>query len=916
MGLTDFFIPIIGSGIEIGLLAVGILLSIAAGVLVQGALPRNPITRKNTTIVTAERGSWIPFIRGTMRVGHVFAWIGVPNTQYSKNGFLVTVKQKHVSQPGWHILCVGPGTKLIKIYQQGKVIYPLLLTAQEQKEFSAPSRQQTELNAATTPSGSLIGCANSQGRFKIFWGDPANPPPDTIAHPVVPNFFINAVNPGSIKSGMGIGDQDHQPKFPNVFSILWCNKGLQQAFTWPELTYEIEVRPYQTFLTNNPPPYTDPLKHDWVDGSAGPTKNLLVPFPPATVNNGADPINCIAEIMCSPYPRGVGIPVANLDLTFFEAMQGKLAHETGANGCRMASNIIAQNGDTAGKTIQDILFDIGGVIPQVGDKIVIYLIRQESSCPVLSDDALVPPLPELSFVQGPRPVNRVTYLYKDRLYAMRDNDITIDDDSDQSVPQKPTQTPLNSIIDHDVALLATDRKQIEGLIDVRTFKVTGNRQARTLSPGQIFQITLFGVVNQLRISSVQRPENSSTIVLECVTDPYTPIAGAGHSTAHNNFGSGINQPDAQLYAWIIPYDLMPHGANFGDAWVQFMPIKANSTTHNNDIQVTFDTGGSPIFNYIQTNENFFIQGLLTADWDWQLPLTSKSAVVEINIECNTLVDENGVAVAAEDLDFDVSNFPDLTNYPERWRNGENCCAIEDQSGKFVEVIYFMSITPSTNAHCYLLNGILRHRMIKILDPYAEYSGRVVLFRRADLNPILLPNPTVGAFWSPTNTMTAKSFAVNSNGDTQLLAGNAVITRQVFASFAPLPPANFRSADADLLYSRFTFQYTADCVFKWTNRPLIHGIGTIAGTQLAGVVCSPVPVPFEGTLFIRIYTDSGLATLKRTITVAQGSKKIYNALQLFADFGFIAPGSTFYVTYQVNVNGITGPAFGQLFTARA
>lgn len=906
MVLTNFFIPIIGSGIEIGLLAVGILLSIAAGVLVQGALPRNPITRKNTTLVTAERGSWIPFIRGTMRVGHVFAWIGVPNTQTIKKGLIITVKQKVVSQPGWHILCIGPGTKLIKIYQQGKVIYP--------------QPGQTELNSGTTPSGSLIAHKNF-GKFRIYWGDPANPPADLHSTPTAPNYWINPVSPGKPSSGMGIGDDTHQPKFPNVMSIMWCNKLLQQAFTWPELTYEIEVRPYTTFLTNNPSPFTDPLAHDWVDGIDGPARSLLVPFPPSKVNNGADPINAIAEIMCSPYPRGVGIPVANLDLTFFEAMQVKLAHETGPNGCRMASNIIAQNGDSAGKTIQDILFDIGGVIPQVGDKIVIYLIRQESSCPVLTDDATSPTLPELSFVQGPRPVNRVTYLYKDRLYAFRDNDITIDDDSDQSVPQKPTQTPLNSIIDHDVALLATDRKQIEGLIDVRTFKVTGNRQARALSPGQIFQITLFGVVNQLRISSVQRPENSSTVVMECVTDPYTPIAGVGNSTVHNNFGSGINQPDAQLYAWIVPYDLMPHGANFGDAWVQFMPIKANSTTHNNDIQVTFDSGGSPIFNYVQTNENFFIQGLLTLSpvSDTLLPLSGKNSTIEINIECNTLVDDTGVAVAAADLDFDISNFPDLTNYPERWRNGENCCAIEGVDGidgNFIEVIYFMAITPSVNAHCYILTGILRHRMIKIRDINAEYSGRVVLFRRADLNPILLPNPTVGAVWSPTNSMTAKSFAVNSNGDTQLLAGNAVTTRRIFASFNPLPPANFRSADADLLYPRFTFNYASDCVFKWTNRPLIHGIGTIAGTQLAGVACSPVPVPFEGTLFIRIYTDSLLGTLKRTIKVAQGSKKVYNALQLFADFGFIAPGSTFYVTYQVNVNGITGPAFGQLFTARA
>lgn len=906
MDLNNFFIPIVGSGIEIGLLAVGILLSIAAGVLVQGALPRNPITRRNTTLITAERGSWIPYMIGTYRIGHVFAWAGVPNTQTIKKGLIATTKQKVISQPGWHILCVGPGTRLIKIYQQGKVIYPL--------------GSQVELTPDNTTSGSLINLLYNQGRFKIYWGDPANPPPDywpDKTHPI-PNYWVNPTNPGHVTSGMGIGTQFNQPKFPNVFSIMWCNKSLQQAYTWPELTYEIEVRPFSggAYLANS--------SAAWVAGIAytsqvgyDPTKKLLVPFPPATINNGADPIHTIAEIMCNTWPRGMGIPVSALDLSFWNAMQAKLAGETGNNSCRMTSNILAQNGDTAKKVIQDILFDIGGVIPQVGDKIILYLIRQESTTPVITADSLVPPLPELNFIQGPRPVNRITYLYKDRLYAFRDNDITIDDDSDQTIPSKPTQTPLNSVIDHDIALLATDRKQVEGLIDVRTFKVTANREGRTLSPGQIFQVTLFGAIQQLRISSVQRPENSSTITMECVTDPYTPIAGAGNSSLRNLYGSGICQPDAQLYAWIVPYDLMPMGANFGDAWVQFFPIKANSTTDQNDIQVTFDTGGSPVFNYIQTNPNFFIQGLLTANpvWNWQVPASSGSAQVEINISCNTLVDQDGNTLPAADLDFDISSFPDLSNLPERWRNGENCCAIEDQSGKFVEVIYFMTITPSPNDSCYYLKGILRHRMIKILDPYAEYSGRVVLFRRADLNPILLPNPTLGALWSSTNSMTAKSFAINPNGDQQVLAGHASITRQIYASFQPLPPSNFRSIDADTNHPRFSWDSAGNCTFKWTNRPLLHGQGTTAGTQLAGVACSPVPVPFEGVLYIRIYTDSLMGTLKRTIKVAQGSKTVYNGLQLIADFGSIVPGSTFYATYQVNVNGITGPTFGQLFTAR-
>lgn len=898
MGLSLF--PV-GMGLEVGLglLVVGIVLSVLGGIVSGAAAVRDPFTRRNTTLITSEKGAKIPWLIGTFRVGHVFAWVGKLNVINVKKGFLGSVKTKVTSQPGWHILCVGPGDRLIKIYQQGIVIYPI-------KTLGEKELYRTSAGGAhPTPSGTKIACLSGAGAFRIYWGDPANPPaaPDPLWISL-PTAKVSKTSP----QGPGIGVASN---FNNVMSIMWCNKG-NITGVWPQIDYEIEVRPFSggAYLTN--------ASSAWVAGVAGPARSPLVPYPPDVINNGADPIHCIAEIMCNTYPQGTGIPVSGLDMSFFNAMQAKLALEGSSQVC---SNVLAQNGDKASKVVQDILSDIGGVIPQVGDKIIIYLVRQESSVPSIPNDAMLPALPESIFLQGPQPVNRTTYLFKDRQFAFRDNDITIDADQDTPGIVTDVQTPLNSVIDSAIALEIVDRKQVENLLLVKTFKITGGRQMRALSPGQVFQAPGLG---QLRIVSVEKQDLSSTVKLECITDIYAPIAGAGGSSTRPLYGGPL-LPDAALYAWTVPYELMGALASINDCWVHFFPIKEDPTTTSNDIQVTFDTGGSPVFNFVQTNDAIFIQGLLTQQvqpdiyWTYYLPVSSDTYQLEINITCGTMTDIDGAAATDADLDFDVSSFPDLTNYPERWRNGENCCAIQAQDGTFREVIYFKSITPSVNNHCYYLNGILRHRIIKTLNPNVPFdaAGRVVLFRKTDIAPVLIPNPTTGQAWTGTNAMKAQSYSIDPNGNRQANAGNAAVTTQLFSSFTPLPPANFRSADADSGFNRYTWDSggTGAFTFKWTNRPTMRGVGQTAGTQLAGIALSPVPVPFEGVLVVQIYTWTG-NVLVRTFNVAAGNSLFYNGLSLAADLGSsIVPGLQFKAKYQVNVNGIVGPQFEQIFTAR-
>lgn len=873
--------PIIASGIEIGLLAVGVILSAVAGLVLTPKLGRNALTRNNTAPVLAERGSYIPRLIGTMRLGCVFAWAGKPRSKTATSGGFLgfgTTKTKITSQAGWHIICIGPVKRLIRIYQQGKIIFPIA--------------GESILDSTTTHNGSLITLKSGAGAFRIYWGDGSTYPPDAL-------LSSTGVH---TKEGININSM-----WPQVCYVVWQFKKLDTPNQWPELNYEVEARPTDAFSAY--------VGTGWNDGS-------LISGTQFRQNNGAKPAAAIVDIMCSPYPQGVGIPIANLDNGFFSAAASALSVEG------LLANVVCLDGNKASSLVNDILSDIGGIIPQVGDKIILILIRKETSIPVFTTDALIPPLPEMVFVQGDQPTNRVTYVYKDRQLAYRDNDVTVDDDSVQQGRMQSVQTALNSVIDLDIANIVTDRKQMENLVNVRTYTVTANRQARALSPGQVFSTSALG---QVRIVSVQRPDQSSSIVLECVADIYSPIAGAGgggtREVAIAGVDIGLNSvrpvyPDAQLFMWVVPYDLVPPGSDFADCWVQFLPIRSTIYTEQENVMVSFDTGLSPIYNLLTVNSAFFIQGLLTtlvtasAYWDFVFPISSDTYQVEINIQNFTCTDDTGALIAATDLDFDVGLFPDLTNYPERWRNGENCCAIENQAGKVCEIFYFKSITVSPNAHCYYLNGVLRNRIIKNLNPNEQYSGRVVLFRKRDLDPVKIPNPTSLASWSLTNTLKAQSNAIGVDGALQLEPGKATVQQQLYTSLSPLPPANFRSADADTNSARYSWAAGANLVFKWTNRPLIQGVGSSCGTQLAGIAISGTAIPFEGTLTIKIYDNSVNLNLKRTFTITTGVTQTYTNAQLVTDFGAVVAGfSSCYVTYQVDLNGILGSLFGQTFSAR-
>lgn len=193
-----------------------VLSLIAAAAAIGGAM----LARKNKQGGTvadqppqlSSRGSYIPIVMGQRRVGPVIGWVGDKVVEDSGSG--------GGSNPGgqaaageqfyggaWHMLCVGPAYALNKIRDNEKEIY------------------NTRVTIDDTPSGTVLECIDGS-TFEIYWGECDQPVNDELA--------------------MRVGVRS---KWPNVCYIRWIKKLLGGSNAWPQLDYDIEVRPVGQFAT-------------------------------------------------------------------------------------------------------------------------------------------------------------------------------------------------------------------------------------------------------------------------------------------------------------------------------------------------------------------------------------------------------------------------------------------------------------------------------------------------------------------------------------------------------------------------------------------------------------------------------------------------------------------------------------------
>lgn len=562
---------IIGTGLEIALIVGGLAISALAGLILQPKSPRNPNTRNNTAPTLAERGAFIPYVLGTARVGALVAWMGKGKTTKKEDGGILgfgTTKTKITTQQAWHIICVGPVSKLIHIYEQGRLIFPF--------------KGEPPLTPESHPSGTLVKLKSKAGSFRIYWGENDQPGDPLLA--------------GSGKyAGKGLGVASN---WPNICYVVWDTKKLEIANQWPQIDYEVEVHCLQKQLF-----FSEDFMEGTVIGGDGPFYE----------NNGVNPAHALKQILCEQYPHGIGIDPSLICGKFLEDMGAALEDE------EQPCNIVVQNGDDALNPISAILSDCGAILPQCGGLIVPFLIRnQTTDIPEIEDDVVAPSLPEKEFLFGEKSTDRLIFVFKDRLLNFRDGDVTIDNDSSPVGRPKPTTIELNTVIDKLVAARIANRRQQEDFASVRTYKLFATRGARVFQPGQVLKHSRIG---QVRVTSIIRQDDSPLVTIECVSDVYAPVAGSYVPPDPGTTDPGLEgDPVADIFDWIEA----PPPLTDGRAGIIVLRARGSEDAIGALINLSRDN-----ISYINnsTIEAFFLTGTLNEAMPFSFPAQSIEGVV-------------------------------------------------------------------------------------------------------------------------------------------------------------------------------------------------------------------------------------------------------------------------------------------------
>lgn len=212
---------------------------------------------------SATMGAYIPLVIGRERVAPVFLWVedattfadfgGSPDTppELGKGGGGVP-EPPQIWERAIHAICVGPASKLSKIWQNGELIWDGAITP------------------ATHPSGSAVtlqnaqGSSQSEGTFRIYWGfrdDPLLSGPPALS------------------------------RFPLATKIVWESKNLGQSRNWPRLEYEVTCPCYsqitssafETPLTGNK---SEPAYGNWYFDTIDSNSFTFRGYSPAGVAQG------------------------------------------------------------------------------------------------------------------------------------------------------------------------------------------------------------------------------------------------------------------------------------------------------------------------------------------------------------------------------------------------------------------------------------------------------------------------------------------------------------------------------------------------------------------------------------------------------------------------------------------------------
>lgn len=905
--------PVLQAGVtEIAVLVVGMALSYFQAKL--AAKKNRAVLKDENPDTQVSRGAYVPLIIGRDRIGPVIGFVG---SQLGSGGptFIgdgPSAGGKRTGTGGGtgsysdslvHLLCVGPVSRIIRIWSNGKEIF------------------SGDITPETNPSGTTV-TIGGEGSFRVYWGEPDQP-----------------VDP-LILARLGINS-----RFPFMCYVVWDTKNFGSAPNAPLIEYEVEAQAHGSQLVQSPAwingTYTDasssagdallfrdPLNlNRWVfyrDVTGIYTTNSVVrvsgqmaidlvgytpaylhvfssvydvneqwtdPNPPNTryigltsvyfsgitvfeINNPQTPIagsriaKCIPDgndgvniahaldqLFFSSFPHGAGKDRGDFDTASLEAVGVQLSnlHE-GLKG-----TIKAENGEQADATIGALMADAGiqvALDPVLGKYIFKLLREPEATRPQITQGLILGPKPEIENLVGEREGDKLIFTFRDASRRYRDVTFIVDDDGQAIYTrvQKARNVGINSTREFVTARKISDRRGPEELATPSKFRLQAAREARRLSAGLAIDVAGFDDV--IRLISVKPDPYSEKTELIGYIDFYGLPSSLDTSILEGPTPDSVpaveppSYPTEDVQAAVVE---LPRYISDGKMQIGVFRIRSSADVIGAWIWLSRD-GSS--YKRIKWDEFVHTGGVLSSD-----------LAVGSSLVASVPIDAVGVDT--------VGSSEDLTSDEESWRLGRQIALIDG-----AELCYVQSVT-GLGGSSFSLDNVLRGRLGT--SKTEHLAGKEVFIAQSHevtyVSDVLL---------QPNKTLYVKIQPVTKQGAVALEnVTPRVITLQGKA-YRPLDPVNLRTDNHCNAY--VTGQ---DITFIWRHRS-VHSYKTGAGMQAFGAPTGESEV--EGDFVVRILNGT---ELYREIITNQTMWTYTNA-DLIADFG--SEPSTFNVQVYNSFSG--------------
>jgi hypothetical protein len=272
---------------------------------------------------------------------------------------------------------------------------------------------------------------------------------------------------------------------------------------------------------------------------------------PGSGDSGCNPMAALLILLCAPFPYGCGMSTDSIDMDAMASAAATLASE------RLMVNLLLDQGKQASEAVASLLSDINMLLPQVGGKLKPYLIRTETTVPVIPDDAIQGLPIEEERQTGLLAADRYTFTISDVLNAFAISDITLDDHAQSTVNRRPQaqSIAIENVTNRGTARQVANRKRLDLAAHAQTVPAfTTMRETRNplFHPGRAF--VMGG--KQYRVTGWKPDVVGVQAELQAIYDQYGDISdlydpGGGTDNFYNPPAANA-EPDLFFLPMMIP----------------------------------------------------------------------------------------------------------------------------------------------------------------------------------------------------------------------------------------------------------------------------------------------------------------------------------------------------------------------------